>query len=259
MIACSTINVKSLFPYYGGKFNQLRDILGIMGEHLGSFDVVVDVFGGSGKVLLNIPQEWEKMKVYNDINEELYITFKVLQDPRKRVQLSRKLRLAFSHSGIFRDMRRRHFRSDVDTAFKVLYLQTYSYMGDGSTYGRYYKGHKVKRFSIENFIYVRDWMIENMDFRDLMDRYKRERVFFYLDPPYISSGKKYRYSFSINDMKDLKYKMEAHKGSHILNLSSFDEGREEIFGEPNRMMDYSNPLNNHGKVRWGCGYWWRFG
>ena len=192
MIAYSTIIMKSLFPYYGGKFNQLKDILGIMGEHLNSFDVVVDVFGGSEKVLLNIPEEWKKMKVYNDINEELYITFKVLQDPRKRLQLSRKLRLAFSHSGIFRDMRRRHFRSDVDTAFKVLYLQTYSYMGDGSTYGRYYKGHRVKRFSIENFIYVRDWVIENMDFRDLMDRYNRERVFFYLDPPYISSGKKYR-------------------------------------------------------------------
>jgi hypothetical protein len=101
-------------------------------------------------------------------------------------------------------------------------------------------------------------VIENMDFRDLMDRYNRERVFFYLGPPYISPGKKYRYSFSMNDMKDLKSKMKAHKGSYILNLSSFDEGMEEILGEPNRMIDYSNPLNNHGKVRWGCGYWWKF-
>jgi len=41
--------MRSLFPYHGGKFNQLRDILGIMGEHLGSFDDVVDVFGGSGR------------------------------------------------------------------------------------------------------------------------------------------------------------------------------------------------------------------
>lgn len=71
-------HMKSLFPYYGGMFNQLRDILGIMGEHLDSLDVVVDVFGGSGKVLLNIPDEWKKLKVYNDIDRELYITFKVL-------------------------------------------------------------------------------------------------------------------------------------------------------------------------------------
>jgi len=58
--------MRALFPYYGGKFNQLKDILGTMGEHLSSFHVVVDVFGGSGKVLLNIPEEWKKLKVYND-------------------------------------------------------------------------------------------------------------------------------------------------------------------------------------------------
>jgi site-specific DNA-adenine methylase len=50
--------MKSLFPYYGGRFYQLKDIIGILNEHRDSFDVVVDVFGGSGKVLLNIPDEW---------------------------------------------------------------------------------------------------------------------------------------------------------------------------------------------------------
>jgi len=250
--------MKSLFPYYGGKFNQLKDIFEIMKEHLESFDVVVDVFGGSAKVLLNIPDEWKKMKVYNDVNKELYTTFKVLQDPEKRSELIRRLRLAFRHRDIFMEMRSSHFEDDIDTAFKVLYIQTYSYMGDGSTYGRYFKGYKTKRFAIENFTYVRDWVIENMDFRELMERYNKERVFFYLDPPYISSGKKYQYKFSMSDMKDLKSKMEAHKGSYILNLSNFDEGMKEIFGEPNKIIEYPNPLKNHGKVKWGCGYWWKF-
>ncbi|MGC8618730.1 MAG: DNA adenine methylase, partial [Thermoplasmata archaeon] len=72
-------NMKSLFPYYGGKFNQLKDILSIMREHLDSFDVVVDVFGGSAKVLLNIPDEWRKLKVYNDLDRDLFVTFRVLQ------------------------------------------------------------------------------------------------------------------------------------------------------------------------------------
>ena len=68
----------------------------------------------------------------------------MLQDPRKNLELSRKLRLAFSHSGIFRDMRRRHFRSDVNTAFKVLYLQTYSYMGDGPLTGDITRGIRLR-------------------------------------------------------------------------------------------------------------------
>ena len=134
--------MRSLFPYYGGKFNQLRDILAVMDEHREFFDVVVDVFGGSAKVLLNIPNEWKKLKVYNDLDRDLYVTFKVLQDKRKSLELSRRLRVAFEHYDAFTLMRHRNFRSDVETAFKVFYLQTYSFMGDGTTFGRRFKGQK---------------------------------------------------------------------------------------------------------------------
>ena len=250
--------MRSLFPYYGGKFNQLRDIPAILGEHRDSFDVVVDVFGGSAKVLLNIPDEWKKLKVYNDLDRDLYVTFKVLQNRRKSLELSRRLRVAFQDHDAFFLMRNRNFRSDVDTAFKVFYLQTYSFMGDGSTFGRYFKGHKKKRFYLDDFVYVKDWIVENMDFRQLMAKYNRPRVYFYLDPPYISSGKKYRHSFKLQDLIDLNKAMDEHKGSYMLNLSSFDEGMEEIFGEPNKTIDYANPLNENGRKKWECGYWWRF-
>ena len=92
----------SLFPYYGGKFNQLRNILEEMGENRDSFDLVVDVFGGSAKVILNIPDEWKKLKVYNNLDMELYVTFKVLQSKRKNLGLSRRLRVAFQgHDAFF--------------------------------------------------------------------------------------------------------------------------------------------------------------
>lgn len=51
-----------------------------MGEHVDSFDVVVDVFCGSAKILLNIPEEWKKLKVYNDLDRDLYVTFKALRN-----------------------------------------------------------------------------------------------------------------------------------------------------------------------------------
>lgn len=38
--------MKSLFRYYDGKFNQIKDILAVMEDHRDSFDIVVDVFGG---------------------------------------------------------------------------------------------------------------------------------------------------------------------------------------------------------------------
>jgi len=119
--------------------------------------------------------------------------------------------VAFQHHEAFFLRRNRNFRSDVDTAFKVFYLQTYSFMGDGTTFGRRFKGHNgVSWFHIENFLYVRDWTIENIDFRRLMAKYNRTRVFFYLDPRYISSGTKYRHSFKVQDLVDLKKTMNEH-------------------------------------------------
>ncbi len=70
--------MKSTFPYYGGRFYQIKNILEILEKNLDQFDVVVNVLGWSGKVLLNIPDEWKKVKVYNDLNKDLYVTFTVL-------------------------------------------------------------------------------------------------------------------------------------------------------------------------------------
>ena len=251
--------MKSLFRYYGGKFNQLKDIMDILSKHTDEFDVVVDVFGGSGKVLLNVPDEWRKIKVYNDINEDLYRTFMVLQDPKKRSLLVKKLRVAFAHEKVFRELKEMKYGDDVETAFRVIYTQTFSFMGDGSSFGRRFKGTtRSARFTIENFIFVKDWTVENSDFRDLFKRYNRPRVLFYLDPPYLSSGKRYRYSLNLDDLKQLMECMNVHEGSYLLNLSSYDRGMEEIFGKPDKVINYANPLNNNRKVTWGCGYWWRF-
>ena len=124
---------------------------------------------------------------------------------------------------------------------------------------RKFKGHKgVPKFHIENFLYVKDWTIENMDFRLLMKKYGKPRIFFYLDPPHLSSGKKYKHSFKLQDLVDLKKAMDEHPGGYLLDLSFYDQGMEDIFGKPNRTIDYANSLTENGRKRWICGYWWKF-
>lgn len=39
----------STFPYYGGRFYQLREILGILEKHKDKFDVIVDVSEDPGR------------------------------------------------------------------------------------------------------------------------------------------------------------------------------------------------------------------
>ena len=225
--------MKSTFPYYGGRFYQIKNILEILEKNLDQFDVVVDVFGGSGKVLLNIPDEWKKVKVYNDVNKDLYVTFKVLQDSGKRMQLERKLTNAFPHESIFQEMKRSDPRNYVDIAFKTIYFHTFSFSGAGKAFKRFDKRANLPPLRSEDFLMVKKWIVENMDFRDLMKRYNKPDVLLYLDPPYLRGGDQYRYKFKMEDFVKLKGLLDHHQGTYLLNLSMTDPEMIGIFGESN--------------------------
>jgi len=251
--------------YLGGKFNQLKDILDLMREHRGVFETVVDVFGGAGTVLINIPENWRVNRVYNDIDKELYTLFKVLQNDEKRNILIEKLKLAFPHEQVFKDLKTEKLKVDndkeINTAFKLIYLHTYSYFGNNQGFMRHYKYSHINQPKIENFIFVKNWTIENKDFRDIMRIYNKENVLLYLDPPYLRSGKKYNHSFSLDDFKDLKNILDNTKANYILNLSLFDKEMVDIFGKPNFIKNYKNPASNTVKSlddRWEMGFWYKF-
>jgi site-specific DNA-adenine methylase len=94
-----------------------------------------------------------------------------------------------------------------------------------------------------------------------MKRYNKQRVIFYLDPPYYSGRKAYRYLFSFQDYKDLKTLLDNHFGTYLLNLSMHDKEMIEIFGEPNLIETYPRPTTNTSsgtREKWSCVYWWKF-
>ncbi|MEM3554966.1 MAG: DNA adenine methylase [Candidatus Micrarchaeaceae archaeon] len=253
--------VKILFPYYGGRSHQINEIIQIMAKHYDEFEVVVDVFGGSAKVLLNIPLEWRKMKVYNDVDKDLYITFKVLQDKQKREELIEKINLSFAHENIFNELKESKPNNDIDIAFKTIYLFSYSYNSVGEAFKREYKYRKLPKPHFEFVNILNDWIIENKDFRELMDLYNKPTVLLYLDPPYLTGGKKYKYQFDFQDFLDLRYKLQQHKGTYLMNLSMYDKSMVDIFGKPNMVAEYSlSTVNTEEGTRpkWQCGYWWKF-
>jgi site-specific DNA-adenine methylase len=54
----------------------------------------------------------------------------------------------------------------------------------GTSFKRYYKKASIQKFKLNDFSFIQNWVIENEDFRKIMKRYNKPRVFFYLDPPY---------------------------------------------------------------------------
>ncbi len=214
----------------------------------------IDVFGGSGTVLLNIKSG---SKVYNDIDPDLYFIFEAIKN--NYTEFAAELRKISQTKETFIDFGRRTVKASdpsgriynaVRTFWKFNTLfgglgDTYGKM-DKSTYGRFIKSIE----SLENSVgQIRTWTLENIDFRDVVRKYDDGRSFFYFDPPY--SGKNwYNYNFKRDDYEDLKGMMRKISGKYIMNLDFADEYLKSIFGNPafvRKYVDLNGRNDDNGK------------
>ena len=244
------MKTKNLFPYYGGRFYLLPDLIHIF-DFLRSkrrLSTFVDVFGGSGTVILNAGDF--KVKIYNDLDRALYTLMKSLQDPVRRNEIIEKLNWAL--------MSRDEFNESLksDDPYYTLYRFASSFSGNGQYFATSYSVYRNPiRSTYENvksnWKIMQSWVIENLDFRDLIPKYDRSYTLFYLDPPYLGHETIYKYGFSVEDMKDLKNTISELKGCYVLNEQTLNEkDLIPIFGEPTMRKEYRNQVpKKNGKTQ----------
>ncbi len=243
MIAYSTIIMKkiSLFPYPGGKFYILDEICKIY-KQLGK-DVAVDVFGGSGKFLLNVQA---KNKVYNDLDSRLVNLFRVLKE-QPNALFSKFDNFLYSRE-MFNQFKNEGKSADpVEDAFRFLYLLEASFDSNKESFD--YSIVKSEAIRMDRSINklkllhneIKSWTIEHLDFRNLIKRYDSENTFFYLDPPYHNC---YWYSlnFKDQDFVDLAKILQNISGKYLLNINK-DNFVIETFGPPSLEKQYANMCN----------------
>jgi DNA adenine methylase len=260
------------FEYYGSKIYMLKDIYNTIPPLRDKISCFVDVFGGSGVVALNLPFKVNYI-IYNDLDKWLYTTFKVIQDDEKRKKLIEKLELAFRHREIFNEFKESYEKEenleDIEIAFRYIYLTQTSYGGSINSFrtnkksGGDYLNQPIT--PLKQFTYLlKNWIIENLDFRDLIKKYDSKTTFFYLDPPYLTGGKSYKFNFTIKDFKDLKDLCDNIEGYYLLNESERDFDKvKEIFGEPKFVKSYFNHIVNTKQVEGEGsyrkeGFWYNF-
>jgi len=248
------------FSFFGGKTHLLEDIYKVVSLVRDKITCFVDVFGGSGVVILNLPWKFNNI-VYNDIDYYLYKTFKVIQNEELRKKLLEKLELAFRHRAIFEEFKEDYRNDnkdfdDVEIAFRTIYLFQNGFNGNPFSSGfrtliKFEKNPLTPSINtIKNFSHlIRGWIIENLDFRELIKKYDSPTTFFYLDPPYLTGGKNYKFSWTLEDFKALKNILDNVKGFWLLNESErdFDE-IIKIFGEPKFVKEYSNAVLNRSAI-----------
>lgn len=186
-------SIQPPITYFGSKSRLARQITRYFPTHT----TFVDVFGGSGAVLLN--KRASKVEVYNDINKNLTCLFKVLSDKTKTKKLIEELESTLYSRYEFQDAKATisSEKDEIQIAKKMIVIHRQSFAGIGQSWSYSIEdstknySSSVRRFhaGIERLQLVHERLrkvqIENLHFSQLIQRYDRPQTLFYLDPPYL--------------------------------------------------------------------------
>lgn len=269
-IESEVIVIKTPVSRVGNKTAILHILYALFPPQYGRF---IDVFGGSGSVLLGNP-EICPFEVYNDFDRNLANLFRCMKERTMAVirelgfchlnsredfiairrffeneqfddkYLSEELRLTQImfpplEAKELTEMRKRiTLDYDVRRAAMFLKLLRFSYSSSGKSYAS--QPFDLRRlFGLISQLQERmaNVVVENQDFETLIKHYDRPDTFFYLDPPYFSTEDMYEVGFGWEDHVRLRDTLKNIKGKFLLSYNDCDEIRELYNGFS--MFDFS--------------------
>ncbi|MGB9932885.1 DNA adenine methylase [Haloarcula amylolytica] len=185
----------AVFPFPGGKSKLASWILEQVPDHR----CFVEVFGGAAGVLANKDPESSTVEVYNDLDEDLVHFFEVLREQPD--DLVEWLSAVPYSRAVHSDWARAYYRGyrpkdDIKRAGQFFYLR-YTQWGGGYDSFNGFATSKVssRAMSFANKIdrlrefaeRFDDVVVENLHWRDLVEKYDAAETVFYFDPPYVGA------------------------------------------------------------------------
>ncbi|HCE4957882.1 TPA: DNA adenine methylase [Vibrio parahaemolyticus] len=220
--------VSAPVTWFGSKSRLVKKIVSLFPEH----NTYVDVFGGSGAMLLGKPPS--KVEVYNDLNKKMVCLFNVLSDQAKTKELIRRLELTPYSRETFKSAAATidQEQDDIELAKLMMVVQRQSHGGLAKQWsycvdaaaGGYSASVRKFHTGIERLPEVHKRMrkvqVENMPFQEVLSRYDRAETLFYLDPPYIPETRvngTYEHEMTIDDHIEMVAQLRQLKGKSILS------------------------------------------
>ena len=227
--------IKSPVKYFGGKGNGIRETIYDHFPSPNTYDIYIEPFGGAANVLLGKPQFG--IEIYNDLEENIYSLFKVVSDKALFPKFKEMCDLAiYSHQ--FRDEYKEDLKkNDLDIlqrAFKYFYVNRTSVNGIGGfSVAQIIRRNMSKSTSdflssIDGLDTIHNRMssviIEKTDGLKLIEKYDKNKVFMYLDPPYVWSERsptRYKVDMTNKQQEELINLLIGLKNAKIL-LSGYN-------------------------------------
>ena len=212
----------NFFNYIGGKKYMLKYILKLLDY---SKYCYIELFGGSGKVLLNKPMH--KVEIYNDRDGDIFNLWYVCK--YKFDEFKKELDDLIYCEDLFKYFKNLKPENDVMRAVRTYYLFNCSISGIGDVFSTgYVRNQSLSLMNkIENlrniFERIKYVQILNKDFRRILESIKnKDSVMLYADPPYYGTEHYYE-GFSREDHVVLADYLNKAKYSVIVSYYYFDD------------------------------------
>lgn len=182
------------FSYYGGKFYLANEIVNMFPKHI----CFCEVFGGSAAVLLR--KDKSKVEVYNDLDSWLVNLYRVIRNkPQEFLDALEYLPYSRQERADWLKVYRAYKRTpesvdmtDVERACLFFLVLRSSFNGKVDSTSFSYSLVSSKGSSWRNSIdlifpahlRMREVVVENLPYYDILNRYDGKETLFYLDPPY---------------------------------------------------------------------------
>ncbi len=204
-----------IIKYVGSKWRLAPWII----SHFPNHRVFVDVFGGSGAIILRKPKSY--IEVYNDINSDLVNLFEIIRTRTK--EFLEKLEFLLYSRELYEKWKEEwknnikpkdplecalRFFLLMNGHFSGKWLGSFSYMRARPP--EFANRHEKIKFFARRFKSV---IIENLDYKELIPKYDSPSTLFYCDPPYVIQNNLKDY-YESGDAWDLR---EHEKLSKVLN------------------------------------------
>lgn len=232
----SVLPVRPVAPYIGGKKHlsaQLVEIIDAI-DH----ETYAEPFVGMGGVFLR-RRRAPACEVVNDVSGDVATFFRILQ--RHYVPFMDMLKFQLTSRKEFDRLMavKPETLTDLERAARFLYLQRLAYGGkvSGRNFGVVLGDHG--RFDVTRLAplltdlneRLAGVVIENLHYKEFIDRYDTLDTLFYLDPPYFGSEDYYGPdTFSRNDFIQLAAILRGIKGQFIFSINDASFIRETFCG-----------------------------
>lgn len=224
-------SLHSPIKYFGGKGMMQNKILKFIPDHFGYLEGCV----GGGSIFF--AKRKSQIEVLNDINQNIYSLFYVLQNKEMFTRLQERLELSYYHE-LLRTEAKDKLKTELsieDRAYYYFYWNRLSVQGAGgfskqTTESRQGASKSVNDFlsSIERLPEIhnrlRQALIFNQNVIDLLPQYDLPKWFYYLDPPYRHStrtGARYENDMDNSEQEKFLQTVLSLKNAKVL-ISGYD-------------------------------------